>query len=180
MKKLLYPFVILTLVVPMMGYGQETETETIGKIIDRLTYGWDLESDEMDDYDGMLKFCTEEDYRFEIIAMLEDIHHYDSVLYDRLSRAARFSHNHEIKKTLDDIAKFEEDYSMNEFIHFLYLECQAINEIEQNRDDLEYEIGQESYDGKRYIIETELRKYIHHITRRVDVIREHVHHLHIE
>ena len=112
--------------------------------------------------------------------MLKEIHHYDSVLLDRLNRASRFSKDKKITKVLKDIAAFEEDYSMNEFIAFLFDECQGIQEIEKNREDLEDEIGQESYDGKRYIIETELAKYIHHITKRVDVIRDHVHHLHIK
>lgn len=160
--------------------SSQNRDETLGKIIDDLTYGWDLEADNLDDYDGMLKFCRNADYRNEVLTMLEDIHHYDSVLLEKLQRASRFSKDKAVKKALKDISKFEEEYSMKEFIEFLVDECKGIEEIEKNRDDLEDEITIESYDGKRYVIETELSKYIHHITRRVDVIREHVHHLHIK
>ncbi len=163
-----------------VGFAQVDENESLGKIIDDLTYAWDLESDELDDYAGMMKFCGQKEYRLEIIGMLQDIHHYDSVLLDKLNKAFRFSKDRELKRTLKDISKFEEEYSMKEFIAFLYDECQGISELEKNRDDLEDEIAQESYDGRRYVIETEMAKYIHHITKRVDLIREHVHHLHIK
>ncbi len=172
-------FLLIALVGFFVAAGQETK-ESLGKKIDELTYAWDLEADNLDDYDGMSKFCFEEEYRYEVITMLKDIHHYDSVLLHRLERASRFSHDKEIKKTLKDIEKFEQEYSMKEFIQFLYDECLGIAEIEKNRDDLLDEIGEESYDGRRYILETELAKYIHHITKRVDLVREHVHHLHIE
>lgn len=176
MKKLI---LMLAIVVSVSAMSQETK-ESLGKKIDELTYAWDLESDNLDDYEGMSKFCFEEQYRFEVITMLKDIHHYDSVLLERLQRASRFSHDKEIAKTLKDIEKFEKQYSMKEFIAFLYDECQGISEIERNREDLEDEIGQESYDGRILVIETELAKYIHHITKRVDAVRDHVHHLHIE
>ena len=156
------------------------DNESLGETLDNLTYSWDLESANMYDYNGMLKFCRDRDYRYEVITMLKDIHHYDSVLLDRLNKAYRFNKDRELIKTLKDIAKFEEDYSMTEFINFLYDECQGISELERNKSELEDEISQESYDGKCYVIETEMAKYIHHITRRVDVIREHVHHLHIK
>jgi hypothetical protein len=157
--------------------GQE---ENIGEKIDQLTYAWDRESVVMEDYEGMVKFCSQQEYRYEVIQLLKDIHHYDSVLYDRLSKANRFSQNKEIERTLKDIAAFEEEYSMTEFIQYLYDECQLIYELETNREELENDITYESYSGRRYLIETELGKYIRHIRKRVDVIREHVHHLHIK
>ncbi len=167
------------LVLSINSYSQETQ-ESLGKIIDDITYAWDLESNNLDTYDGMLKFCTSREYRLEIIGMLHDIHHYDSVLLDRLNKAVRFNKSKELEKTLKDIEAFEKEYSMKEFVQFLFDECQGISDIERHKKDLIDEIGEESYDGKRYLIETEIAKYIHHITKRVDTIREHVHHLHID
>lgn len=172
-------FVICFLVSTLSSFGQDTK-ESLGKIIDEITYSWDLESDNLDDYDGMLKFCTNREYRLEVIAMLHDIHHYDSVLLERLRKAARFKKTAELEKTLADIEKFEKEYSMKAFVQFLYEECQGMSDIEKHKKEIRDDIGEESYDGKRYILETEIAKYIHHITKRVDVIREHVHHLHIE
>ena len=171
--------VIITLLFSLCVQSQSSQ-ETLGKKIDDITFAWDLEQDNLDDYDGMLKFCSDKDYRLEVISLLNEIHHYDSVLLERLQRAIRFSKNKEIEKTLEDIEKFEKEYSMKEFVKFLFDECQGIYEIEKNKEDLQDEIGDESYGGRRYVLETELARYIHHITKRVDLVRDHVHHLHIE
>lgn len=161
-------------------FGQE-DNKTLGKIIDDLTYKWDDEAKTLDNYDGLAKFCVNEGYRLAIIKLLKDIHHYDSVLYDRLVKASRFGNqSHEIKKTISDIEKFEEGYDMKSFIHFLHTECSARNEIEKNSDKLKEDIGFYSYDGQIYVLENELAKFVSHITKRVDTIRDHVHHLHIE
>ncbi len=179
MKKLLI-FSFLILFALSSSYGQD-ESKTLGKIIDDLTYKWDDEASSLNNYDGLAKFCINEDYRLGIIQLLKDIHHYDSVLYDRLLKASRFGNqSHAIKKTIDEIEKFEEGYDMRSFVHFLHTECSARSEIEKNADDLKEEIGFYSYDGQIYVLENELNKYVSHITKRVDHIREHVHHLHIE
>jgi hypothetical protein len=180
MKNVMKAFIaVIVFVFSFSAYTQETQ-ESLGKKIDDITFAWDLESDNLDTYDGMLKFCTNREYRLEVIGMLHDIHHYDSVLLERLNKAARFNKTKELEKTLKDIQAFEQEYSMKEFIQFLFDECQGISDIERHKKDLLDELGEESYDGKRYTIETEIAKYIHHITKRVDTIREHVHHLHID
>lgn len=161
-------------------FAQEDDQKTLGTVIDDLTYEWDLEADNLNNYEGLSRFCVDKEYRLNVIDLLNDIHHYDSVLYDRLVKAARFNDDREINKTLKEIAKFEEEYSMKKFIHFLHEECIVRSDIEKNAEDLRNDIGSSSYDGQIYIVETELNKYIKHITRRMDHIREHVHHLHIK
>lgn len=180
MKKL----VVSSLFVLMMTgalFAQEEEGKTLGKIIDDLTYKWDDEAEAMNSYEGLAKFCINEEYRLGILNLLNDIHHYDSVLYDRLLKASRFGRQtHEMKKTIEEIEKFETGYDTKSFVHFLHTECNARSEIERNAEDLKAEIGFYSYDGQIYVLENELDKYVSHITKRVDHIREHVHHLHIE
>jgi hypothetical protein len=173
-------FTVVSIVLLLSVTGFAQDKETLGKKIDEITFAWDLEQDKLDEYDGMLKFCGDKTYRLEVIALLHDIHHYDSVLIERLQKAVRFSKNKEIEKTLQDIEKFEAEYSMKEFVKFLFDECQGIYELEKNKNDLQDEIGEESYGGRKYVLETELARYIHHITKKVDLIRDHVHHLHIE
>ena len=56
-------------------------------------------------------------------------------------------------------------------------ECTAAKMIEKDADDTRNEVGQTSYSGQVYVLETELFKYVHHVTQRVDKIRQHVHHL---
>ncbi|WP_258105770.1 hypothetical protein [Marinoscillum sp. MHG1-6] len=156
------------------------ESESLGQKIDSLTYDWDEKSEELNSYDGLSRFCTDKDYRLEFIETVEGIHHYDSVLYAKLTKAVRISHDKEIEKTIKDIEKFEEEYSMKKFIHFLHEECKGRSEIERNSKDLKTEIGSESYDSQVYMIELELNKYVKHITKRVDMIRKHAHHLHVK
>ena len=178
--KTLFIGILLSLILVTSSYSQE-DGKTLGKIIDDLTYTWDDEAKALNSYEGLAKFCINEEYRLGIIELLKDIHHYDSVLYDRLIQATRHGNsNHEIKKTIDEIKKFEEGYDMKSFIHFLHTECSARKEIERNAKELKDEIGFYSYDGQIYVLENELNKYVSHITKRVDHIREHVHHLHIE
>lgn len=164
----------------LSGLAQDSTTEaSLGKTIQDLTYNWDLEADELDSYASLQKFCASPEYREEIITLLKDIHHYDSVLYDRLSKASRFSKDREIEKTLEEIEKFEKEYDMRSFLHFLHEECVRSKDVERKADELKNDIGANSYDGQIYLIETELTKYIKHITKRVDHIRDRVNHLHI-
>ena len=153
-----------------IGKAQETTNETLGQSIDKLTYRWDTEAEKLSSYEGLITFCDNESYRFEVIELLNDIHHFDSVLYQRLVKAQRFNHDKE----------FEGHYAMKELIHFLHQECIEKGKIEKNAKELRNDIGENSYDGQVYLIEVELNKYIKHITKKVDIIRKHVHHLHIE
>lgn len=171
----------LTILILVFGaVCNAQDNEPIGPIIDELTYKWDSEAEVLNNYDGLTNFCVKAEYRTSIIDMLNDIHHYDSVLYKRLKAAYRINKNKEIEKTLDEIANFEKEYSMKNFIHFLHDECKARAELEKNVKDSKGDLGINSYDGQVYIIETELNKYIKHVTKRMDNIRDHVHHLHIE
>ncbi|MFY0599041.1 MAG: hypothetical protein JXR03_05180 [Cyclobacteriaceae bacterium] len=154
--------------------------ETLGKKIDDLTFEWDTKSIGLNSYEGLGKFCDEKEYRDEFVVLLNDIHHYDSVLYQRLLKASRRSHDKDIKKAIKEIEEFEKEYNMKKFIHFLHQECNDRNDIEKHAEDLKSEIGSESYGGQIYLIENELNKYIKHITTRVDHIRKHVHHLHVK
>jgi len=170
---------LLAIALFYSGYAQENNSETIGKVIEDLTFQWDLESDNLNSYDGLTKFCLDQEYRGEVIDMLNKIHHYDSVLYQRLVKAAHYNHDSEIEKTLKEISKFEDKYNMKSFIHFLHDECNARKEIENNAEETRNELAQNSYDAQVYVVETEINKFIKHVTKRVDHIRQHVHHLHI-
>lgn len=164
----------------ILSVSAQNNTLTLGQAMDELTYKWDVEAQLLSTYDGLIKFCDDKDYRFQVIELLNEIHHFDSVLYQRLVKVQRFNDDKEIEKTIKDIRKFEKNYSMKDLIHFLHKECNIKNEIEKNAAESRNDIGENSYDGQIYITEVELNKYIKHITKRVDVIRKHVHHLHIE
>ena len=49
--------------------------------------------------------------------------------------------------------------------------------LEKNAEDTRNEVGYSSYSSQVYLLETELIKYVKHVTKRVDKIRQHVHHI---
>lgn len=157
-------------------WGQEDE-ERLDEKIDKITYDWDLEADKLSTYAGLQQLCTDEEYRNRILKLLDDIHHYDTVLYGVLVKLSKTSDDKEVHKTLKDIKKFEDEYNSQSFIHFMNEECKAMREIEKSSDDTANDVGINSYSGQVYLLETELFKYVKHVTARVDKIRLHVHHL---
>lgn len=172
--KSLYSALILLLMLPVLA--QESE-ERLDEQIDKVTYSWDLEADKLATYQGLLTVCGDQSYEQKVVGLLNEIHHLDSVLYRVLIKLSKTSSDKEIKKTLKDIKKFEEEYGTKNFIHFMSEECKAAGEIERNAEDTRNEVGATSYSGQVYILETELYKYVKHVTQRVDKIRQHVHHL---
>lgn len=167
---------LLVFAMALVSYAQEDDGRLDEKI-DKVTYSWDLEADKLTTYDGLLYVCSNQEYRVKVIGLLNDIHHLDSILYSVLLDLSKKNDDKEIKKTLKDIKKFEQEYNTKSFIHFMSEECKAAKELEKNADDLRNEVGQNSYSGQVYILETELFKYVKHVTQRVDKIRLHVHHL---
>jgi hypothetical protein len=163
----------LLLLAALSAFGQD---EKIGQKIDELTKAWDAEAAKMSTYKGLSEFCQSEAYRSKIISNLKGIHHYDSVLYDRLTKKARFSNDSEIKKTIKDIEAFEKDYSIKSFLAYLKKECGVRSEIEKDKK----KTGGEEYDSQVYMLELELGKFVKQLTKRIDTLREHVHHLHVE
>ena len=161
----------------MFIVSAQDENERLDDKIDKVTYSWDFEADKLATYKGLLFVCENKDYESKIVDLLNDIHHLDSVLYDVLLKLSKTNDDREIKKTLKDITEFEEEYGTKNFIHFMSGECAAASELEKNADDTRNEVGQTSYSGKVYVLETELFKYVQHVTHRVDKIRLHVHHL---
>lgn len=158
-------------------FAQDQNNDRLDEKIDEITYKWDLEADKLSSYEGLQSLCSDEEYRKGIFALLEDIHHYDTVLYGILVKLSRTSKDKEIEKTLKDIKKFEEEYDTKSFVHFMNEECKAMIDIEKHADDTRNDVGTNSYSGQIYLLETELFKYVKHVTDRVDKIRQHVHHL---
>lgn len=157
----------------LIGFSFSTfSQEDIAAKIDELTYEWDEQAVKLSTYEGLSEFCTVAPYRESLVENLRQIHHYDSVLYDIVSQRARFGNNSELRKTLRDIEKLESEYSINDFLVFLHEECNARNDIERNAREYD-----EDKDAEVYRLETDLQKYVKDITKRIDVVREHVHHI---
>lgn len=168
---------ILILFFVIAGFSQEEKKERLDDKIDQITYDWDLEADKLSTYLGLQELCTDQEYRTKIVTLLEEIHHYDTVLYNVLQKIAKKGNDKEANKALKDIKKFEQQYDTKKFIHFMNEECKSMQDIEKNAEETANDVGINSYSGRIYLLETELYKYIKNITHRVDKIRLHVHHL---
>lgn len=145
-----------------------------------LTQQWTLLSYDISTYDGLKRYCADPAFRAHVLAVLNDIHSYDSLLYERVALKARFGANHEMKKVLHQIEAFEEKYKASNFSQMLRNECMDQRELERNEEALRNDIGASSYDSQVLVLEAHLEKYVKHITVLMEHINKHIHHLHIE
>lgn len=162
----------LLLISCLFVQAQETQ---IAKTIDDLTIKWDKNAVKLETYQGLGQFCSESAYRNEIIDLLDEIHHYDTLLYGIVNKKFDANQDAEAKATIDDINTLEADYTTKSFKKFIHNECNTYNEIERN---LGSKKGKE-YDKEVKKLEKELVKYVEEVTKQIDLIDEHVHHLHI-
>ena len=123
--------VFALLLATVFASAQESESE-IAQTIDKLRYAWDDEAVSLQTYEGLGKFCGESVYRKRIIQLLDDIHHYDTLLYGIVTRKYSASQDAEAKATIDDIETLEVEYTTKAFKRFVHKECNTYNEIENN------------------------------------------------
>ncbi|MEO1255741.1 MAG: hypothetical protein AAFY41_12800 [Bacteroidota bacterium] len=168
------PVLIFLLFLSLTTFAQESESEVV-KAVDDLRINWDNEAEKLQTYEGLGSFCGQSVYRKKIIGMLDEIHHYDTLLYGIVTRKYAATKDAEAKATLDDIETLEADYTTKSFRKFIHQECNTFNEIENN-------LGREKraeYKKEVKALEDELVKYVKEITKQIDVIDDHVHHLHL-
>lgn len=176
--------IALLVIIPSISlashsYRSDTAENIISKF-DKLSYQWDLVSTELENYEGLSEFCLESSYKADVIKLLEELHHFDSLIYFRLKDLSIADNSVEIKKTLKQIEELESEFSIQEFSKFLNQECSDRKKIEKERKELSANIGQDGYDGQQQLLENKLYRYINHVTYLVDHIRKHIHHLHLE
>lgn len=150
--------------------AQETD-KNIVEIIDDLTVRWDNSAKKLESHGGLTDYCRDKSYRDNTLNLLKLIHHYDSSLYTVVTRKYEANQDKEARATLDDIETLERDYTTQAFIQFLRDECISYNDAERNKT-----MG--SYEKEVKAIEKELKQYVDAVTRQIDIIDEHVHHLH--
>lgn len=165
--------VLLLMFFTVHTLSAQDESENIVQIIDDLTIQWDEGAEKLDSYEGLRDYCRIKPYRDKTMKLLDQIHHYDTVLYLIVKEKYAVDSDPEAKATIDDIETLETDYTTKSFIVFLREECQEFNYVENNLGKAK---GEE-YEEEVKTIEKELDKYIKAITKQVDTIDEHVHHL---
>ena len=152
------------------------QEQNIVSIIDDLTIKWDKQAEQLETFAGLKYYCTSDKYRTNAIALLDKIHHYDTLLYNVVSDKYANIKDAEAKATLKEILTVETEYTTPNFKAFLQQECDGFNELQET-------YSQRS--GSKYYkeaekLEKELAKYVESITTRIDLIDEHVHHLDLD
>ncbi len=180
--KIAFFFVLYSTYYPSIAQNaNQQEKESLEKEFDGVAQEWHTLSRMIDNYEGLTEYCRSHEFKNQVITSIMKIHHFDSLIIDKL-RAPSFVHDNvkEEKKTLESIEEFESKYRISSFIKHLQDECDARHDIEKNRKKTANEIGSESYSGQVYLVEIELYKYIHHIDKRLEHIEKHLHKIHID
>ena len=147
---------------------------------DELSYRWDQISETLEEYEGLSYYCQNDDFRNEVVDVLKNIHHYDTLIYNRLVELSYYDTDKEIKKTIKQIEEFESEYDIKAFVHHLSIECKERREVEREKKNTLGNIGAESYSGQALNVQNATQRYMKHVTYLVDHIRKHIHHLHID
>ena len=166
--------VILLLSLTFSSYAQDNKN--IVRIIDDLTKKWNDEAAKLSTYEGLKKYCSTKTYRDQTTSLLDEIHHYDTLLHSIVTKKYDTSNDEEAKLTLKDIETLETDYTTQNFKAFIHRECNGVNDIERNYGRK----GGNVYKKETKKLEKELSKYVESITARIDIIDEHVHHLKLD
>jgi hypothetical protein len=162
-----------TILICLLALNAKAQDAEIVGIIDELYIRWTGETMKLQSYQGLQDYCKNKSYRDMTTRLLDEIHHYDSVLYNIVSEKYKNSEDPEAKATLDDIEILEKDYMTSNFRNFLRQECTTMNNIENNIATLE----EGEYEREVSKLEAELVKYVTAVTKQVEIVDEHVHHL---
>lgn len=146
--------------------------------LDNLDAAWHEVADELGTYAGLTRYCTNAEYKTQVNALLDDIHHYDQELYRVLMAKKEIEgESHKLKITLKEIEKVEDKYRPKNFNAKLNDDCKGRSAIEKDKKKLKRDIQMESYDGKALVLDNDIHTYIKHITHLVDLVDKHAHHL---
>ncbi|MBV6646655.1 MAG: hypothetical protein KI790_14455 [Cyclobacteriaceae bacterium] len=176
-----YIFALAVLVVPLLSRAYSNPRDSINDVIyefDELSYRWDQIAEALEVYEGLGAYCINAQFRTEVEQVLDQVHYFDRKLYDQLVELDRMgASNHELKTTIHQIREFETEYDLPSFRKYLRQECGERKELEREKKRIQNEMGEEGYDGQVSVVEIMTYKYVHHVTKLIDHIRSHIHHL---
>lgn len=164
---------------PAISQDDEESFKSIVEHFDELDKDWHSIEPTLDNYEGIKTYCTDDNYKEKVHEMLEELHHYDTLIINKMNDASYEIDNRERKKILRQIEKFEEEFSIPKFLQKLKQECHERHETEHDKKYTKNDFADNSYDGQRLIVEQEISKYMKHITSKIDHIDKYLHHLHI-
>ena len=168
----LYPLIALTILFSIPGKGQEFVLDGF----DNTYIQWESMSPQLEKYETMKQYCRDWKFRKSVQDLMLLIHHYDTLILKEIE-------NHKIfnsKKISHKIQRFEIKYSSQNFIAHLDQECHDQKVIELERGETSKDFGEYSYDAMRYVVDTEIYQYVHHLSNKLAEMKELVHRINIE
>jgi len=162
--------------------SQNHAVGSIEKQYEYLTDKWLEISDEIKEYKGLSKYCNDPGYQQNSIIVLESLHHYNAVVFEILndSTTDKYSGQKAFKNTLKDIEKFESSHKSEKFISFMNDNCDYIQELETNKMKLLKQSQMYSFDGRIFILETMLYRFMKRIDKKIVSIDDNIHMIHPE
>ncbi len=176
MRSILFLLCFLYLI---QAFSNNSNTALRSKII-TLSISWEEESKKLIEYRGLSGFCNDLEFRSDYYDLLKEIHEYHGLLYEQLVRTSDQHDQKKMHKVLDEIEIIERDYNITAFNDFFRERCYDQNDLEKNTKKYLSGFGVHSYKGKIYVMEEELRRYIEKLTKRINRVKRHIRHLHLE
>ncbi|MFY0654836.1 MAG: hypothetical protein JXQ96_22580 [Cyclobacteriaceae bacterium] len=164
-----------------LAFSQD-EDESFDEVVehfDELDKEWHTMEPTLSDYEGLHTYCSQRTYKERVQTILSKLHHYDTVIINKMNDASYVIDNKERSKILRSIRKFEEEYSIPKFLEKIDQECHERHDVEHDKKYTKNDFADNSYSGQKLIVELEIKKYMKHITNKIDYIDKYLHHLHI-
>jgi len=164
-----------------LAYAQSDVEVPVRDQFDEVTMDWLSTSSTLSTYAGITSYCRNPEFRASVDQLLVTIHHYDSLLLDKLEEdnIVIAVHKREQKKAQHDIQELEEAYSMRAFHRIMKDACAFRYEIEKNKELLDG-VGFDSYDGKVLVLEADVSRYLKKIDKLMVRLDENIHVLELE
>lgn len=161
-----------------MEYYEET-FDMIIQHFDELDRDWHGIEPTLNNYNGIHIYCSQESYKEIVWNILSKIHHYDTIIMNKINDPHYFIKEKERRKILKEIEKFEHEFNIPNFLKKLDHECEEREELEKEKKYSRKDFGEKSYDGQKQVVNQEIKNYMRHITHKIDHIDKYLHHLHI-
>lgn len=177
MNRIYLLFIIINLFFTNFLFAQEENPQKIIEYFEKISKQWHTFNLELENFEGFKKYCGNKTYKSLINEIIRKVHHYDSIILKKINDPAYEMNQKERAKILKEVNMFETKYSMLKFLKTVKRECRERREIEHDKKNTKRDFADNSYDGQKIILESELYKYSRQITKRIDHINKYLHHL---
>lgn len=185
MKPSLFSAILITYFISLNLYGSTSDESdasepfSIERKIIVLSANLDVEMMALSNYKNLKTFCSNDNYRETIFALLDQIHEYHDILELDLQSTTYNHSKRTITRILSHMDKLDEKFNPEDFTAFFDDQCSFQSKIEKYSDHYKAGFATHSYGGKVYAQEVVMYRYLKRLTKRVKRIKKHVEHFHI-